>query len=261
MTYTLGSYVSGLGTNPPAPEPPESTPEGSVWYKVTPTVLALATATYPSYSAVRQDVVERAGRELVFIGLPPGGNEMYFLSAGSTGNFSRPASSTVPYAAPPGAPRMTYQQVLDVFAIRGGGPKFKRKQYAKTYWGLLAGVGVAAAALAGMWYWSSKRQQAPKPLTSNRRRRVNVKDRSDEEVVYAIPERKAYPITTDVDAKNATKRLKQGRVKDEADANRIIAAIRSKHHDIWREYLEGYPVSKIMASKRKGLAARRSRRA
>jgi hypothetical protein len=75
--------------------------------------------------------------------------------------------------------------------------------------------------------------------------------------VYALPERKAYPITSRKDAYHATQRLKQGRVRDEADAKRIIAAIKRTHHDIWREYLEGYSVSKIMTSKRKGLTARR----
>ena len=75
--------------------------------------------------------------------------------------------------------------------------------------------------------------------------------------VYALPERKAYPITSRKDAYHATQRLKQGRVKDEADAKRIIAAIKRTHPDIWREYLEGYSVSKIMTSKRKGLTARR----
>lgn len=77
--------------------------------------------------------------------------------------------------------------------------------------------------------------------------------------IYALPKRKAYPITSREDAINATKRLKQGRVKDEADAKRIIAAIHRKHLDVWREYLEGYPVSRIMRSKRKASRARRAK--
>lgn len=76
-------------------------------------------------------------------------------------------------------------------------------------------------------------------------------------VVYAIPERKAYPITTSKDAYHATQRLKQGRVKSEEDARRIISAIKREHHDIWSAYLKDYPVSRVMKSKRKGLAARR----
>jgi hypothetical protein len=75
--------------------------------------------------------------------------------------------------------------------------------------------------------------------------------------VYAIPERKAYPITTSMDAYHATQRLKQGRVKSESEARRIVAAIKREHHDIWTKYLKDYPVSRIMTSKRKGLAARR----
>lgn len=75
-------------------------------------------------------------------------------------------------------------------------------------------------------------------------------------VVYAIPERKAYPITTSMDAYHATQRLKQGRVKSEDEARRIIAAIKREHHDIWSKYLKDYPVSRIIRSKRKGIAAR-----
>ena len=75
--------------------------------------------------------------------------------------------------------------------------------------------------------------------------------------VYAIPERKAYPITTSMDAYHATQRLKQGRVKSEDEARRIVAAIKREHHGIWTKYLKDYPVSRIMTSKRKGLAARR----
>jgi hypothetical protein len=78
-------------------------------------------------------------------------------------------------------------------------------------------------------------------------------------VAYAIPERRAYPITTAQDAYHATQRLKQGRVKSEEDAKRIIRAIKREHPGVWRDYLAGYPVSKAMTSKRKGLAARRRR--
>jgi len=73
---------------------------------------------------------------------------------------------------------------------------------------------------------------------------------------YAIPERHAYPITTALDAYHATQRLKQGRVKNETDAKRIISAIKHRHPGVWRQHLAGYPVSKIIASHRKGLAAR-----
>jgi hypothetical protein len=332
MTYTLGSYVSGMGTNPPAPE--NSTPEGSAWYKVTPTVLAWLGATYPNDAAMRSEVIDRVARELVFIGIPPGGDEIFLMSAGSTGNFVH-SSTASPYVAPPGAPRMTFQQVLDVFEIRGGGPRFKRRQASNINWGLWAGVGAGVVALLGLGYLAINRQKAPKPLTSNRRRALKPNDRrwemeqyyrsphgsalmrsqrtrnreeaayrmweeltrsfTDERgvthaqspddrraaydlvreaypdvdlgfprpggltrnPVYALPERKAYPITSRKDAYHATQRLKQGRVKDEADAKRIIAAIKRTHPDIWREYLEGYSVSKIMTSKRKGLTARR----
>jgi len=87
-------------------------------------------------------------------------------------------------------------------------------------------------------------------------RDVPVASRLSRNPAYAIPERHAYPITTAKDAYHATQRLKQGRVKSEAEAKRIIAAIKHRHPEIWREYLAGYPVSKVIASKRKGLAAR-----
>lgn len=245
MTYHLGTNPPAVPSAPSAPPAPqESSPEGSAWYKVTPTVLAWLSATYPSDPAIREDVINRVARELVFIGLPPGGNEMYFLSAGSTGNFSRPASSTVPYSVPATAPRMTYQQVLDVFEIRGGGPSFKRKQPAKINWGLYLGIGAGVAALVGLGVLAGRKRGGDE-LTQNR------------STVYAIPERKAYPITTAKDAYHATQRLKQGRVKSEEDARRIISAIKREHHGIWSEYLKDYPVSRIMTSKRKGLSARR----
>jgi hypothetical protein len=63
-------------------------------------------------------------------------------------------------------------------------------------------------------------------------------------------------ITTAKDAYHASQRLKQGRVKSEAEAKRIIAAIKRRHPAVWRQHLAGYPVSKIIASKRRGLAAR-----
>jgi len=87
-------------------------------------------------------------------------------------------------------------------------------------------------------------------------RDVPVASRLSRNPAYAIPERHAYPITTAKDAYHATQRLKQGRVKSEEEAKRIIAAIKHRHPEIWREYLAGYPVSKVIASKRKGLAAR-----
>jgi hypothetical protein len=93
------------------------------------------------------------------------------------------------------------------------------------------------------------------PLERNSGQRVEANSR----VVYAIPERRAYPITTAQDAYHATQRLKQGRVKSEEDAKRIITAIKREHPGVWRDYLAGYPVSKAMTSKRKGLAARRRR--
>lgn len=80
--------------------------------------------------------------------------------------------------------------------------------------------------------------------------------RANRSAVYAIPERKAYPITTELDAYHATQRLKQGRVKSEDEARRIISAIKREHHDVWAEYLKDYPVSRIMRSKRKGLTSR-----
>lgn len=389
MTYHLGTNPPAVPSAPSAPPAPqESSPEGSAWYKVTPTVLAWLNATYPSDPAIREDVINRVARELVFIGLPPGGDEMYFLSAGSTGNFSRPASSTVPYSVPATAPRMTYQQVLDVFEIRGGGPKFKRKQPAKVNWGLYLGIGAGVAALVGLGYWASRRRGEGRPATieknpgfktskgssyrvfpitrtqrtkaarayhpgdsglkspsemtvylrpedarefgmaqglgnvdfmvvqvdpvSMRARLVgrtestqrwkafvpwvpfsatpgiglsplelwdrettgadpNASDvgytnwhpgsdilslQPNRPTVYAIPERKAYPITTAKDAYHATQRLKQGRVKSKDEARRIIAAIKREHHDIWSKYLKDYPVSRIIRSKRKGIAAR-----
>jgi len=235
-----------LGTNPPAapPAPEDSTPEGSAWYKVTPTVLAWLSATYPNDAAMRAQVIDRVARELVFIGIPPGGDEMFFLSAGSTGSFGRSSTVASPYAAPPGAPRMTYRQVLDVFEIGGGGPTFKRRApAAKTNWGLYLGISAGVAALLGLGVWAIRRRGGGE-LTQNR------------STVYAIPERRAYPITSAKDAYHATQRLKQGRVKSEDEARRIIAAIKREHHDIWSAYLKDYPVSRIMTSKRKGLAAR-----
>lgn len=74
--------------------------------------------------------------------------------------------------------------------------------------------------------------------------------------IYAIPERRAYPIRTAQEAYHATQRLKQGRVSSETDAKRIITAIQRKHPDVWRKHLAGYPLAKIMASKRRGLEAR-----
>lgn len=74
---------------------------------------------------------------------------------------------------------------------------------------------------------------------------------------YAVPERKAYPIATAIDAYHATQRLKQGRVKSAAEARRIVSAIKHRHPDVWRRYLADYPISSIIASKRKGAAARR----
>lgn len=78
-------------------------------------------------------------------------------------------------------------------------------------------------------------------------------------VVYAIPERRAYPITTAKDAVNATHRLKQGRVKSAAEARRIIKAIKKRHPAVWAWHLGHYRVSTMMAAKRQGLAARRRR--
>jgi hypothetical protein len=151
---------------------------------------------------------------------------------------SLPSSDRLQVPAVPELPPIVFDPSLERAIDRAVGRKSSNT-------GLYIGLGVAAVALFGLGYLAINRQKAPKPLTSNRR------------VIYALPERKAYPITSREDAINATKRLKQGRVRSEADANLIIAAIEREHHDIWREYLEGYPVSRIMRSKRKGLAARR----
>ena len=236
-----------LGTNPPAAPPAseDSTPEGSAWYKVTPTVLAWLGATYPNDAAMRAQVIERVARELVFIGIPPGGDEMFFLSAGSTGSFGRSSTVASPYAAPPGAPRMAYRQVLDVFEIRGGGPTFKRRApAAKTNWGLYLGIGAVVAALLGLGVLAIRRRGGGE-LTQNR------------STVYAIPERRAYPITSAKDAYHATQRLKQGRVTSVAVARKIIQAIRSRFPEIAADYLADVDPQRIEKIHKKSVAARK----
>jgi len=105
---------------------------------------------------------------------------------------------------------------------------------------------------------SAARGQLDRARESRERilRQIGPRIEANRSTVYAIPEREAYPITSAKDAYHATQRLKQGRVKSEDEARRIIAAIKREHHDVWSKYLKDYPVLRIMRSKRKGLTSR-----
>lgn len=109
--------------------------------------------------------------------------------------------------------------------------------------GLWTGLGIAFGAVIAL-SWFAVSSSRSRKLSANRE-------------VYAIPERRAYPITTAADAYRATQRLKQGRVKDRKDAERIYRAIRRRHPSVYQKYLKSYPISKIMESKRRGQIARR----
>ncbi len=118
--------------------------------------------------------------------------------------------------------------------------------------GLWTGLGMALGAVVALsWFaMSSSRSSQRDDAGAWRPFRENSR-------VYALPDRKAYPITSAADAYRATQRLKQGRIRNRDDAEKVYKAIRRRHPDIYEKYLKGYPISKILESKRRGQAARR----
>lgn len=286
MTYAFG-------TEPVTPV--ESSPETSRWYKLTPGVIFWLQATRAQDAGVR-DLLKRAAAELVFMGVSATGEDLFWLTANESGNmggdYKAPAASDSPVMTYEQVLRVFEPNTSGPLTKR----VFRRAAPNRTglYIGIAASAAVLLGGVA-YWAMHKKAAPAALAASRRRVKRNSSfgpeRDRVAAQVraafqrgdgaaarralarlseidlalmphamvrnsIYAIPEHRAYPIRTAQEAYHAVQRLKQGRVSSETDAKRIITAIQRKYPDVWRRHLAGYPLAKIMASKRRGLEAR-----
>lgn len=159
MTYHLGTIA--LATTD---DPAEPLPEQARWYRVTPSVLTWLRSAYPNDTGVRDEVIgPSATAENSFIGIVPGGEDMFYLSCRGErsrfGLFGRHSSVRNPYADPVGEQLLTWQFVSDVCGLNRRGieqrepappvnkPRMVVRQPAKTNWGLYIAAGAGAGLL------------------------------------------------------------------------------------------------------------------